>query len=397
MDVLFDPFSADFRRDPYAQLARLRATAPVHFIAPLNMWLLSRYRDVAFALRDDRFSSRRTLFERIAAERGDLSQLATRVAGTMIFRDPPDHTRLRNLVNKAFTPRVLEGLRPHVEQIARTLLDAAERKGQLELIGDFAFPLSLTVIAELLGVPYEDLEHLRTWSDDLAVLFDGTIALERLAPADRAMNELDAYLRAVVAERRRAPRHDLVSGLIAAREAGDKLSEDEMLTTCMLILIAGHETTTNLIGNGTLALLQHPDQLARLRDDPGLVRSAVEEMLRYDGPAQAIKRTLTEPVELDDKRMETGHEVVLLLGAANRDPARFPDPDRFDIAREDNRHLAFGGGLHFCIGALLARLEAQVTFPILVERFPRLRPTEAPLAWRDGLVLRGLRELPLAL
>jgi len=397
MDILFDPFSPDFRANPYPHLARLRATDPVHFIPSTGMWLVTRYRDVTAILRDERVSARRPLFDRLASAKSGTPELIARAAKTMLVRDPPDHTRLRNLVNKAFTPRVLDALRPRIEALAGELLSVVAMRGSIELIRDYAFPLSLLVIAELLGVPADDRDRLRHWSDDLAILIDGTIALDRLAPAERASHEFGAYLRTVVAERRARPQHDLISGLVMAREHDDALSEDELLTMCMLILIAGHETTTNLVGNGVLALLRHPDELARLRDDSSLVRSAVDEMLRYDSPVQLVTRTAIDTIELEGKRIEPGHEVVLLIGAANHDPERFVDPERFDIGRQDNRHLAFGGGIHFCLGAPLARLEAQAAIPLLLRRFPDLRISDAPLSWREGLVLRGLRELPLDL
>jgi pimeloyl-[acyl-carrier protein] synthase len=305
MDLLFNPFSAEFRADPYPHFARLRDADPVHFLPVPGMWIVSRYREVHDVLRDERFSSRRPLFDRIAAASGNAGapQLIQRAARTMLVRDPPDHTRLRNLVNKAFSPRVLDALRPRIADVADELLAPARERGSIELIRELAFPLSLIIVAELLGVPTDDRDQLRIWSDDLAILVDGTIALERIPPAERAMDELWVYLRTVMAERRRAPRHDVISGLIAAREEGDALTEDELLTMCMLILIAGHETTTNLIGNGALALLHHPRELALLRAEPALIRSAVEEMLRFESPVQLVTRTALHAVELAGKRI----------------------------------------------------------------------------------------------
>jgi len=342
-------------------------------------------------LRDDeRFSAHKRPFpglEDSAAMRGLLSSL--------LAIDPPDHTRLRTLVTKAFTPRMVEALRPRIQAIVDERLDAAQAAGRLELIGDLACPLPVTVIAELLGVPPADRERFKRWSDDLATMADATLALAGLEPAERAVAELEGYLREVFAERRSRPRENLITALVHAQAEGQVLTDEELLTTCILLLVAGNETTTNLIGNGVLALLEHPRELARLSEDPSLIRAAVEEMLRCDSPVQLTSRLAIEDVRIGGKDIRAGTEVDLLLGAANRDPGHFPDPDRFDVGRPENRPVAFGYGIHFCLGAALARVEAQVAVGALVQRFPRLRLDGAPER-RPGVVLRGLGSLPLA-
>jgi cytochrome P450 len=314
----------------------------------------------------------------------------------MVRVDPPGHTRLRRLASKAFTPRAVERLRPRVEQIVRELLDRVD-PASFELMRDVAFPLPMSVIGELLGVPVCDRELLGRWSRDLLDIPGLTIDdPEVLRRARQANRDLDPYIRALVADRRRAPRDDLISALAAAEESGDRFTEREVIGTCVLLLIAGHETTANLIGNGVLALLRHPAQLRRLRDDPALIESAVEEMLRYDSPVQSQLRAVTQDVELRGGMLRR-HDVVLpMLGAANRDPAVFPNPDVFDIGRTDNRHLAFGKGIHFCLGAPLARLEAQVAIPALLRRVPTVELRTEHLRWRSNWFLRALEELPLA-
>ena len=395
MELEFNPFSPEFQADPYPLYHRLRAEDPVHYVELpglelMGLWLLTRHADVTAVLRDERFSARKQLMSIVE------SSVAVRpLTSSMLVVDPPDHTRMRLLVTKAFTPRVIEGLRPRIQQIVDALLDAAAANGTMDLIGDLAYPLPVTLIAELLGVPAEDHERFKRWSDDIAVLADGTLVLAGLAQAERSMVELETYLTAVFAERRARPREDLISALVAAREQEQVLSEAELFATCVLLLVAGNETTTNLIGNGMLALLRHPAELALLRRQPGLIRSAIEELLRYDSPVQLTSRTPTVDVEIGDKLIRAGQEVDLVLGAANRDSEAFVEPDRLDITRADNRHVSFGHGIHFCLGAPLARLEGQIAIQTLARRFPDLHlATEAP-EWRPGLVLHGLKSLPV--
>ncbi|MGE5762965.1 MAG: cytochrome P450 [Mycobacterium leprae] len=368
---------------------------------PMGEWYLTRYDDVLLVLGDPaRFSSSlvgtRLYDELIRQLRVDPADPGRNVLTdpSLLRLDPPDHTRLRKLVSKAFTPRAVERLRPRVEQIVDELLERVDT-GSVELIREFAYPLPLTVISELLGVPASDREPLRRWSSDLVdqgLTMDDPELLRRSRQANR---ELDDYLRQLVSERRRTPRDDLVSALVTAEEGGDQLTERELIDTCGLLLVAGHETTVNLIGNGMLALLTHPEELRRLRNDPSLIECAVEEMLRYDSPVQAQPRAVTQDLELRGIGLRR-HDVVLpMFGAANRDPAVFPNPDEFDITRADNRHVAFGQGIHFCLGAPLARLEAQIAIPALLRRFPRVELRRTQLRWRASWFLRGLEELPL--
>jgi pimeloyl-[acyl-carrier protein] synthase len=380
-----------FVADPYPTYHRLRAEDPVHH-SPLGFWVLTRYDDVIAALRDPRLAK-----EAIAAFVAARFGAPVPITGlSMLDRDPPDHTRLRSLVSKAFTPRVVEGLRPRVQQIVDGLLARAREKGSLDLIEEFAYPIPVNVICEMLGVPVEDHERFKGWSLDIARGLDSILLPPDSEVPKRSVASRTAladYFRELIAKRRASPRADLLSALIAAEEAGDKLSENELLATCILILIAGHETTVNLIGNGTLALLRHPDQLRRLRDNPTLIGTAVEELLRFDGPVQRTARIPSEDVVIDGRTIAKGEMVMPFIGSADRDPAQFVDPDRLDIGRTDNRHIAFGWGIHFCLGAPLARVEGQIAINTLVQRLPKLAlATDAP-EFHQSLTLRGLKSL----
>ena len=394
-DLVFNPMDPEFVADPYPTYHRLRAEDPVHR-SPLGFWVLTRYEDVVWALRDSRFG-KEAIADFVAKKLG--VEARTGLGISMLDRDPPDHTRLRSLVSKAFTPRVIEGLRPRVQQVVDELLDRAEDRGAMDVIEDFAYPIPVVVICEMLGVPVEDHERFRGWSLDLARGLDATLlgadtAIVQRSTASRGA--LAAYFRELIAERRAAPRGDLLSALIAAEEAGDTLNESELLATCILLLVAGHETTVNLLGNGTLALLRHPAELRRLRENPRLIGTAVEELLRYDGPVQRTARVPDTEVIVAGRTIEAGEMVMPFIGAADRDPAQFPDPDRLDLTRADNRHIAFGWGIHFCLGAPLARLEGQIAINALVQRFPKLAlATERP-QYRGSLTLRGLESLPVA-
>jgi len=390
--------------NPYPMYALLRRSSPV-FRIPLpglaepGQWLLLRHEDAACALRDSRFSADRRRAVVIQQNRALLPPEILGEQGgfrTMLVMDPPDHTRVRSLVNKAFTPRRVASLRQHIESIVEELLGPLARSRGMDLIADLAAPLPAFVIAELLGVPRRDYPQFKAWSNDLVSLAGGMDRTNALARFRRGLDALLGYLREIIATRRREPRDDLISAMIAAQEAHDALSDDELLATSNLLLIAGHETTTNLIGNGMLALLRHPAELERLRAEPRLVRSAIEEMLRYDSPVQATVRIPIEPIELGGQRIAPGALVVVGIGAANRDPEVFPDPDRFDVGRSENRHLAFGFGTHFCLGAPLARLEAEIAFQQLLARFPTARLAKPDVTYRPNVVLRGLTELPVA-
>ena len=394
-EILFDPFLPGFNADPFPQYRRLREADPVHQ-SPLGFWVLTRYEDCVAVLRDQRFG--RAGFEGFLESVYGSPVGYERLPRSMLFQDPPDHTRLRALVSRAFTPRVVEGLRPRIQQVVDEIIDRALDARSMEVIGDLAYPLPVTVISEMLGVPAGDQESIKGWSADIARSLDAIglqvdpDIVDRGRSARRAIGD---YFRQLLPERRRQPRNDLLSLLIAAEEQGDKLSEGELLSTCILLYIAGHETTVNLIGNGLLALLRHPDQLRRLREEPALAASAVEELLRYDGPVQRTARFTTVDVEIGGRAIDKGAMVVTVIGAANRDPAQFPDPDRLDLGRVDNRHIAFGFGIHFCLGAPLARLEGQVALGALARRLPALALATDTVEWRESQVLRGLKALPV--
>jgi cytochrome P450 len=314
----------------------------------------------------------------------------------MLFRDPPDHTRLRRLVSQAFTPRTVERLHGHIVEVAETLIGRAIDRGRMDLIADFAFPLPIIVIAELLGVPPSDRDKFRDWSSDLTQGLSPGAGPEELERVERSVDRFDEYMSAIIEQRRREPRSDLISDLVRAHEAGDHLSMEELLATCRLILSAGHETTVNLIGNGMLALLRHPEARAALAADPSLLPNAVEEFLRYDSPVQLTLRFTLEPTVLGDQALSPGDLVVVLLGAANHDPAVFAEPARLDLRRENVRdHISFGGGIHYCLGASLARLEGQIAIGALLRRLPGLALVSEALTWRPNPVLRGVESLPV--
>ena len=395
-DIQFNPMAPDFVADPYPMYHRLRAEDPVHR-SPLGFWVLTRYADVIAMLRDPRLTK-----EPIAAFVAARFGMAVPPPGlglSMLDRDPPDHTRLRGLVSKAFTPRALEALRPGIQQIVNGLLDAVERRGSMDLIEEFAYPLPVRVICEMLGVPVRDHERFKQWGLDIARGLDAIMLPPDSEVGKRSITgrrALADYFRELIAERRAAPREDMLSALIAAEEAGDKLNEEELLATCILLLVAGHETTVNLIGNGTLALLRHPAELRKLRERPALIATAVEELLRFDGPVQRTARIPSEDITLGGQTIGKGEMVMPFLGAANRDPVQFPDPDRLDITRADNRHIAFGMGIHFCLGAPLARMEGQIAINTLLARLPRLALATDRPRFRQSLTLRGLETLPVS-
>jgi pimeloyl-[acyl-carrier protein] synthase len=396
--LAFNPFLPEVHEDPYPLYHRLRAEDPVHR-SPLGFWVLTRHADVLAVLRDPRMSRDPRRSERVALLRAsaEVDELlaAEEAAPSMLFVDPPDHTRLRTLVNKAFTPAAVERLRPRVEELVAGLLDRAAGTGAMDVVEELAYPLPVTVICELFGVPEADRDRFRAWSRGLVHLLDPLVAADALERALQARQALRGYLGELIAERRAHPAGDLLTALIAAEDQGHQLSEAELVSMCVLLLVAGHETTVNLIANGMLALLRDPQARARLRADPALARSAVEELLRYDSPVQFTSRHALEDLDVGGRRVRAGETVVAVLGAANRDPAQFPDPDRLDLARAPNRHLAFGGGIHFCLGAPLARMEAAVAIPALLARLPGLELGPEPPVRRDTVTLRGLASLPV--
>ena len=378
--VAYNPVSDEVARDPYAVYRRLRERDPVHRLRLVDAWVLTRYEDADSMLRDH---------ERFGAEDRRFHDTGLT---TMLDVDPPDHTRLRALVSRAFMPRSVSRWEGRVQEIADRLLDAVSGHDRFDLIAALGYPLPVTVIAEMLGVPADDMDRFEAWSNDIALIVEPILRPAQVDGVRRATGELFAYFETIVEARRREPRDDLVSALLAAEEEGDRLSREELLSTMLLILVAGNETTRNLIGNGMLALLRHPDQLRRLRDEPDLLEPAVDELLRYDSPVQLDGRVVLEDLELGGKRLRAGQKAIALLGAANRDPDAFENPDRLDIGRKGKSHLSFGRGTHYCLGASLAVLEARIALGGLFERFPSIRLAAEP-RYRDGIVLRGVESL----
>ncbi len=401
--VRFDPSQPGFLENPYPFYQQLRETDPVHWEAePQGRWVLTRYADVAAALRDPRLlkaGAEPLLNDVPRAVRKEVAPLERTIEQQIDSINPPAHTRLRRLMNRGFTPEMVAARRPQIEQVIDELLDPLVPAGQMDLIADFSYPLPALVIMDMLGIPRADREQVRRWSNDYAALMGhggmGEDPGNAARQANQSMLEFSAYLRGIVAEHRQASRDDLLSALLAVEEQGDVLSEDELIANCRLLLIAGHETTTNLIGNGMLALLRHPDQLAALRDDPTLLDTAVEELLRYDGPVQFTFRWAGQDFELAGKPIQKGQMVVIVVAAANHDPAQFPNPSQLDLRRRPNEHHAFGFGIHFCLGAPLARLEGQLALSALLRRLPGVRLGDQPPVRQPNPVLRGLASLPL--
>ena len=396
----FNPMTPNFLADPYAMYKSLLEHNPVSWNPMMEVWVLARYEDVDFVLTHPRMSAdrqrARNRFAQMMQEQQQRFGPFSR-AQTMLSSDPPEHTRLRRLVSKAFTPRAVEDLRPRIQEIVDFLLDEAEKKGSMDLVHDVAYPLPVIVIAEMLGVPAEDRAQFKKWSNEVVATLGGPFTppdvMERARAAIEALAE---YLMPIIKERRERPKDDLISGLIAAEEQGQALSEDEIFSTAILLLIAGNETTTNLIGNSMYALLTHPDQLRLLQDDPSLIKSAVEELLRFAGPVQATGRVLKEDMVVAGQQMTEGQTAFVLLGAANRDPAKWgPTANDLDLTRNPTDHMAFGDGIHFCLGSPLARAEAQITIGTLVRRFPGLRLAGEP-EWGGTFIIRGVKKLPLA-
>lgn len=381
------------RQNPYPLYHRFREEHPQHRSEP-GLWTFTRYHDILAVLRDDRFSAdprNATVFDEFRLEAGEESPIRNAAGTVLLFTDPPDHTVLRTLVNKAFTPRTVEKLRSHIAGIVDDLLEPYTSAGGMDVIGDFAYPLPALVICELMGVPVEDRDSFKGWSSDVAPILDPVSSPETLNKAVGTIAQFGMYFWALIEDRRKAPRDDFLSALIAAEENDQKLSQEQLLSLCVLIFIAGHETTQNLIGNGLLALLRNRDQLEKLRDGAA-IKPAVEELLRYDSPVQLTARSATSDITVGDVTIPKGEEVIVLLGAGNRDPSVFPEPDRLDITRAKSQIVSFGGGAHFCLGAGLARLEGEIAFPALLSRFPKLDLDEDP-QYRATFTLRGLESL----
>lgn len=394
-----DLTSPAFKADPYPFYARLRAEAPVARVMQNGrpFWLITRYDDVVALLKDERFVKDRSNIAGAEAGSGTmwLPGILKPLLRNMLDRDPPDHTRLRSLVHKGFTPRLIARMDARIQSLADALLDAAAGRSSFDLIADYAQPIPMTIIADMLGVAPADRPKFQRWSRAIVSISPSTMGMLRALPSIYLFMR---FARRLIRDRRRDPQDDLVTALVQIEEAGDRLDEEELLAMIFLLLVAGHETTVNLIGNGSLALLRHPEQLARLRAEPALLETAVEELLRYDGPLEtATERFARDDVTLHGITIPRGEVVYGVLAAANRDERQFPDPDTLDISRQPNRHIAFGHGIHFCLGAPLARLEGKIAFATLLRRLPAWRLAVAPesLRWNRGLVLHGLEALPL--
>jgi cytochrome P450 len=391
-------FGPDMARNPYPFYHQMRAADPVYWSEKHNAWMVTSYDAVAAGLNDLRLSAERTALLRELAHSDELAPFFEFLSNRMIFADPPRHARLRGLVSKAFTPHAVEAMRPHIQQLVDGFLEAVQGRGHMDLIRDLAFPLPATVIMEMLGLNPADRDQLKRWSDDFIVFF-GThpaqISLDQYRKALESTRAMTEYFRAAVARVRNEPRDCLLKLMEQAEEQGDRLSMDELVANTNQMLVAGHETTTNVIGNGVLALLRHPDQLQMLRDQPALIPAAVEELLRYDGPTQFTHRLAVADVPLGGKTIRPGQFVFLFLAAANHDPAHFPDPERLDVTRAPHKHLALGMGHHFCLGAPLARLESQIAIATILRRLPNLRLATDQLEYSDKFNLHGVKALPL--
>ncbi|WP_330338711.1 cytochrome P450 [Streptomyces sp. NBC_00557] len=396
-DPTFDPWDPAFVADPYPAYAGLRARGRVVYFAPTNQWLVPHHADVSALLRDRRLG--RTYLHRFSHEEfgrtpppPEHEPFHTLNDHGMLDLEPPDHTRIRRLVSKAFTPRTVERLRPYVHALADELVAALVRKGGGDLLSEVAEPLPVAVIAEMLGVPEADRALLRPWSAAICGMYELNPSQETAAKAVRASVEFSEYLRELIAARRREPGEDLVSGLIAAHDEGDRLTEQEMISTAVLLLNAGHEATVNATVNGWWALFRNPAQLAALRADHSLVPSAVEELMRYDTPLQLFERWVLDDIEIDGTTVPRGSEIAMLFGSANHDPAVFTDPDRLDLTRGDNPHISFSAGIHYCIGAPLARIELAASMSALLRQAPTLALAEEPRR-KPNFVIRGLEGL----
>lgn len=401
----YDLDSPEFLANPYPVFDQLRSSDPIFWSEENSYWILTRYADITSLIQNEHLSS-----NRIGAHAGRMSQEAREsfrpffnaVTSWMLMVDPPDHTRLRGLVNKAFTPGVVENMRGLVQDLVDKMLAAVKEQGRMDVITDLANPLPATVIAELLGVPGTDQQQFKKWSDDISAALSGIdsgATKEELhglyIVAQKSLLALSSYFRERVVELRLNPQENLLSALVQAEEQGDRLTEEELFANCVLLMIAGHETTTNLIGNGILALLQNPKQQEALTLNPDLIASAVEELLRYDSPVQKMGRIALADIHIGGKQIQKGQLVCFSFAAGNRDPEQFALPNQLDLTRRPNRHLAFGHGLHYCVGAALARLEGQIVVNTVLMRMPKLRLENEDLEWYRNFTLRGLKSLPV--
>ncbi|MGF7123217.1 cytochrome P450 [Rhodococcus sp. BE178] len=395
-----DILSPERLADPYPYFAEMRVNCPVHWNEQYRAWFVYGYDDVVASFRDPAFSSDRVrpvFNERLSAEQREARKATYDVLQHwMVFLDQPDHTRIRKLVMPAFTPKAVASMRPRVEKVVQEAVDAIAHPGPLDLVHDLAYPIPAVVIAELMGVPAQDRDLFKQWSDEIVVLiFGAKSTADRHERAQRALTELTDYLRSHISRLRAQPGDNLISRILESGEQEPPLTDDEVVSTCALLIFGGHETTTNMIANGMRAFLQNPDQWELLRNDPDLARSAVEEVLRFDGAAKMSMRRLVQDVELRGRHMRAGDTVYLVQASANRDPAVFDNPDSFDITRASNRHVAFGFGLHHCLGNFLARLEGQLAFEALATRCPDLAIADSAQQWHPTLISRGMTSFPV--
>jgi cytochrome P450 len=386
--------------DPYPILARMRDEDPCHWSPRLRSWVVTRYADVkALCLDREGMSSDRLrpFFASLPAdETARIADIVRYLSLWMVFKDPPEHTRLRRLTGKVFSTRAMQAMRPRAEQIAEHLLQALEGRDRIDIVADYAGPLPCLVIMAMLGVPADSLAEVKRMSDEIALFIGSSrTSPEKYDTAEAATREMAGFFGALIADRRARPRDDALSELVHLRDGDDAFTDDELVATCILMLFAGHETTTNHIANGMLSLMRFPGEMQRLRDDPGLTAAAVEELLRYDGPSGAQVRIVKQAQRLHGKALEEGQRVFMMLNAANRDPRAYPDPDRLDLSRDGVPHLTFGYGTHICLGFPLARTEGAVALPALLRRYAHLEPTAEP-EWINSLVFRGMKALPVA-
>lgn len=396
-DALLSP---EYLADPYRFYLRLRSEDPVHWCEPIDAWVLTRYDDVLAAFKNPAFSKADWIPAYIRQLPDDVQEkigpLQTHLMNWMVALDPPDHTRLRKLVHKAFTPKTVEALTGRIQEITNCLLDNVQDGGQMDVIASLAFPLPVMVICDLLGVPASDRDRFHGWSEDIVAFTGmGRADVDTALNAQTAVEELTAYFRGVAEDRREHPRDDLISRLVHVEEQGDRLSEDELFAMFVFLLVAGHETTVSLIANGLLALMRNPDEKDKLQRDPSLAKPAIEELLRFDSPLQFQTRVANVDQEVRGKRIRKGQRVLPMIGAANRDPAQFPDPSRLDVGRDPNRHIAFGYGIHYCLGAPLARLEGQIVIGTVLDRMPKIALLEDSVDWQKNLAHRVPVTLPV--
>ncbi|MBX9671480.1 MAG: cytochrome P450 [Candidatus Obscuribacterales bacterium] len=394
-----NPLTTDFLQDPFPTYNRFREESPVFWSEESKYWIVTKYKDVHEILRDLSYEKQLHKWNQVNPLLKHLPPVANLIktrAAWMLNQDPPDHTRLRGLVNRAFTPKMVNEMRSHIEDIANHYIDELMDKPEFDLVSNFAFPIPVTVIAEMLGVPKEDREKFKKWSNTLTDTLEPTPNIEHMMKANGANQELTEYFREIANARRIEPKNDLISALVAAEEEGDRLSEEELLANCILILVAGHETTVNLISNAVKLLLQHPDQLAMLKSKPEMISSAIGEVLRYESPVQVVRRLAGDDLELEGTKIKKGDMMVLLIGSANRDPEQWPDPDRFDIMRDTKKHMAYGHGIHHCLGSSLADAEAQIAVNALFKRLPDLRLVDQNIEIRHPFALRGPKQMMVA-